>query len=88
MRPRLTKKQAAILAWITGFIRKNGYAPSTIEISEQFGLWRNGVAQHLWLIERKGYIKRVPHVARGLVLPASGQETTDEQCRASGEPLA
>lgn len=68
MRVSLTKKQAAILAWIAAFVRKSGYAPSIDEIAAHFGIWRSGIQQHLGLIEKKGYIKRTPKIARGLVL--------------------
>lgn len=64
----LTKRQAQILAWVTAFVRKSGYAPSVTEICDHFGLCRNGINQHLHLIEKKGHIKRVPRVARGLVV--------------------
>lgn len=65
---KLTKRQAEILKWVKGYIGQHGYAPTMEEIAEAFGLWRTGVSQHLSLIERKGYIKRTPHVARGLVV--------------------
>lgn len=67
-RRALTFKQGRILAFVKRFIEKNGYPPSTPEISDHYRLSRNGVVQHLALIERKGYLKRIPNIARGLVV--------------------
>ena len=66
---KLTDKQAGILAYIKGFIDANGYSPIAKEIQSQFG-WasQNAAIEHLNAIEKKGYIKRTPKIARSIVV--------------------
>jgi len=68
-RPELTPIQANVVAFIRSFSATNGYPPTGQEINDHFG-WNspNAAAQHIRLIERKGYIRRTPGIARGLVL--------------------
>ena len=68
-RQPLTDRQAEVLA----IIKANGgfYGPSIREIAAQLQV-RNvtGVVGHLDALERKGYIRRIPKVSRGIeVLP-------------------
>lgn len=67
-RKSLTSRQALILAFIKRFSRRNGYMPTVQEIAENYGMHGHGAHCHLVLIERKGYIRRVPNISRGLVL--------------------
>ena len=67
-RPALTKRQHEILSGVKRYIKANGYAPSNSDLCQLFGLWPSGVEQHLKLIEKKGYLKRTPNIARGLVV--------------------
>mgnify|MGYP001571885946 CR=1 FL=1 len=66
-RATLTAKQARILAFIKRHIKKHKYPPTVREISDHYGLWWSGCDQHLALIERKGYLRRIPNTARGIV---------------------
>ena len=66
---KLTDKQAAIFIYIKGFIESNGYSPVAKEIRDQFGYAsENAATEHLNAIERKGYIKRTPKIARSIVV--------------------
>jgi len=64
-RQPLTDRQAEVLA----FIESNAgfYGPSIREIAKHLQV-RNvtGVVGHLAALERKGYIRRIPNVARGI----------------------
>lgn len=66
---KLTDKQKSILDFIKSFIEDNGYAPVSKEINSHFGYSSiNASTQHLNAIEKKGYIKRTPNVARSIVV--------------------
>jgi repressor LexA len=61
----LTARQAEALA----FIRANAglYGPSVREIAKHMGINNvTGVVGHLKALEKKGYIRRTPNVARGI----------------------
>ena len=64
-RPPLTDRQAEVLAFVEANI---GYfGPTVREIARHMNI-RNvtGVVGHLAALERKGYIRRTPNVARGI----------------------
>lgn len=67
-RATLTKKQADILRYVRNYSAEQGYAPTIPEIARFFKLYPSGAHQHLRLIEQKGYIRRTPNIARGLVI--------------------
>jgi repressor LexA len=69
---KLTDKQRAIFDFVREFHKRNGYPPSYDEMSAHFKVFRNCIQQHLKAIEKKGYIKRTPNVARGLVPVSRG----------------
>lgn len=61
----LTARQAEVL----DFIKANSglYGPAVREIAAAFGIKSpNGVACHLKALERKGYLRRLPGIARGI----------------------
>jgi len=63
----LTPKQLAILKFIKAFIATFSYPPSLQQIGENTGAPNlNGIRQHLQLIEKKGYIKIIPRIHRGI----------------------
>lgn len=84
----LTPKQAAVLGFIEGHLRKNARAPSLREIGAHFGIRStNGVLEHLKALERKGFISREETARRGIhvrprefsdvcVCPTCGRPTT------------
>ena len=67
-REPLTRRQAQVFAFIKKFMADNEYPPSVTDICKKLGLWPNGVDQHLKLIAKKGYLRRVPNTARGIVI--------------------
>lgn len=64
----LTKKQQEVYGFVVKFITMNGYAPSNREIASNFDITAKGAYDHLHLIEKKGYIKIVPKISRGIIL--------------------
>ena len=65
----LTTKQALILKYIVSYIDEWSYAPTSKDIQKAFGFQSaNGAYEHLNWIEKKGYIKRTPGIARSIVV--------------------
>lgn len=63
----LTFRQKEILNFISQAIQEKGYPPTLREIGKKFKIAStNGVHTILEAIERKGYIKRHPHLSRGI----------------------
>jgi len=55
MTKELTKRQAAIFAFIKDFACEHGYPPTIPEIQKEFGIKSpNGVNNHLKALTRKG----------------------------------
>jgi repressor LexA len=80
----LTKRQKQILSHIEESIRRNGYAPSLTEISDQFKLRSiSTVHKHLVHLEEKGLIKRHWNRARAIEVV-----TADNKPLARDVPLA
>jgi len=69
----LTPLQLRVLEFICRFHDENGYPPTRGEISKYFE-WANASAaqKHMNLIARKGYIKIMPKIARGIVVVMRG----------------
>jgi repressor LexA len=71
MRPdaaRLTPKQARVLDWITRWVQEQGYPPTFQELAHALHLTVKNARDYVLLLERKGYLRRRPHVARGMTL--------------------
>ena len=65
----MTKRQQEILDFVKGFIRDNQYPPTRTEISEAFGFKSTNAAEdHLRALERKGLVKLVANIQRGIVV--------------------
>jgi repressor LexA len=65
----LTEKQAIVFKEIKGFIKLNGYSPTCKELADLIGYPAvNSIYEHLAFIEKKGYIKRTPKIARSIVV--------------------
>ena len=68
-RVKLTKKQKCVLESIKEFIASNGFPPTCIELKNILGYSSaNSITEYLVAIERKGYIKRTPNIARSIVI--------------------
>ena len=69
MSEQLTKTQQKILDFIIELKSKKGITPTLAEIAKYFGYEnRSTVQQHLQAIEKKGFIKRIPNLARNIEL--------------------
>ncbi len=91
---KLTKKQAEILKFITGFIQENGYAPSYREVGAHFGISSTAtVHEHVKNLERKGFLTSEPETARsievdsGLVAAAKALFLPLKGLITAGEPI-
>jgi repressor LexA len=66
---RLTARQQQILTFVEDRQRQTGFVPTLQETAEHFGFKSpNAVRQHLRLIEKKGYVHRLPGRSRALVV--------------------
>ncbi|MEM0961793.1 MAG: S24 family peptidase [Bacteroidota bacterium] len=75
MYSRLTERQNQVYEFIRDFCRRNGKPPTIKEIGQSLGIRSsNGVYKMLVALEKKGYIRRTPHEARGIELV--GEEDT------------
>lgn len=65
----LTKPQQKVLSFLKDFHKRNGYSPTRSEISEHFR-WSgpNAAECHLVPLARKGAIRLVPAIGRGIVV--------------------
>ena len=79
---RLTRSQQNVLMFVERYIGEHGQSPTLQEIADAFA-YRSlaTVYEYLGVLERKGWIKRLPREARGVMLingssarcPACGQ---------------
>ncbi|GAB5536274.1 MAG: S24 family peptidase [Rubricoccaceae bacterium] len=69
MRARLTERQNQVYEFLRMYIRTNGKPPTIKEIGSQLGIKStNGVHKMIVALEKKGYIRRARHEARGISL--------------------
>ncbi len=69
MRTTLTERQNEVFECIRTYMRERGKPPTIQELARELGIRStNGVTRHLHALEKKGYIVREPHTARGLQL--------------------
>ena len=68
----LTQRQNQVMVFIVGFYKSNGFAPSIREIGISFKIAPSSVFDHLKVLERKGFIKRVPSKSRCLEILRKG----------------
>ena len=65
--PKLTPRQAEILALITSAIQESGLPPTRAEIATCLGFASaNAAEEHLRALARKGYIELTPGTSRGI----------------------
>ena len=69
MRDRLTERQNQVYEFLRVYIRTNGKPPTIKEIGTHLGIRStNGVHKMIVALEKKGYIRRARHEARGISL--------------------
>jgi len=75
MSQHLTERQNQAYEFIREFIRRQGKPPTLQEIGQALGIRSsNGVFKLLKALESKGYIRRNPHEARGILLQEEEEE--------------
>ncbi len=63
----LTAKQRTVYDFIVRYMAENSYAPSLGNITDALGIGCVGTTNGVMLaLERKGFVERIPGVARGL----------------------
>lgn len=71
----LTQRQNEAYEYIRGYIDRSGKPPTMKEIGEALGIAStNGVFKLLQALERKGWIEREKHTARGIRLDEDAQD--------------
>ena len=74
----VTEPQKRILAAIAIILKETSRPPAIREIAMQVGVTSTGyITYHLKQLEAKGYIKRTPHVSRGIILQSAPTDFTD-----------
>jgi repressor LexA len=64
----LTAKQARVLDCITQWVQDQGYPPTFQELAQELQLTEKNARAYVLVLERKGYLRRQPNVARGITL--------------------
>ena len=65
---QLTPKQLAILTFVRDYERQHGYAPTLQELADHFQVTKVTIFEHVGVLQRKGFLERLPHKARSLKL--------------------
>lgn len=66
-RSALTPIQQEVFSFIVAYRQKRGYPPTRQEIIDGFG-WKSPTSaqQHLREIQRKGYVRLIDNISRGI----------------------
>lgn len=76
----LTPTQCKILAYIVSQIAERGLPPTHREISNVFGWTSNAAAaHHLLALEKKGFIRTLIRISRGIQLTSGALEWAKSQ---------
>lgn len=71
MTKTITARQAAVLEFISSYIRRTGLPPTRAEIAVHFDVNINAVKNQLHSLERKGAVRLHQHTARGITINPS-----------------
>ena len=86
----ISQRQRDVLNAIRKSIATQGYPPTVRELATSLGVASlNSVAPHLAALEKKGYIRRTPEMARGILLliTPSSRAPACPMCGGSGHLL-
>jgi len=75
----MTKRQKQLYDFIVKYMKKNGIAPSYVEMMKHMGLSKNSKAviyHYLTELEKEGVIKRIPAKWRGIKINERRNTTT------------
>lgn len=90
---KLTKKQSQILDFIGDYSNENPFPPTFKEIADRFGITIGTVQDHISALQKKGYLVRIPDVARGFKVVREEGDKADAELIplygnvAAGEPI-
>ena len=65
---KLTEIQRDTLVFIRSYTRGNGYPPTLREMAKEFEVTEAAISHRLLLIEKKGYIARMPFLSRAITI--------------------
>lgn len=86
---KLTARQQQVLAFIKEYMDSNGYPPTRVDIAKTLGFKSpNAAEDHLRALARKGAIEMIPGASRGIRLPESDSEASDDQLPVIGRVAA
>lgn len=75
----LTPRQRQIFRFIKDYSKKNGYSPTYLDIGKAVGLTSSAtIYNHIKTLEKKGYIKRMRGVSRGIEILIDKEPTDTE----------
>lgn len=80
----LNKRQIEVLKHLHDYIETHGYSPTLKELAKSVGVRApSTIHEHLQHLEVAGYVKRLPHVGRGLTInqEAYRKAIPDEQIK-------
>lgn len=96
---KLTIKQQRILNFIEKHRIEQTYPPTLKEIADKFGITIGTVQDHIYALQKKGYLERIKDIARGFKVIKSAEEKSLAKLRsdvdmiplygnvAAGEPI-
>lgn len=96
---KLTEKQKRILNYIEKHRRENTYPPTLKEIGDKFGITIGTVQDHIFALQKKGFLERKKDIARGFKVIKKTKEIEIENVKndvnviplygnvAAGEPI-
>jgi repressor LexA len=77
---RLTDRQREVLGYIRDYLATQGFAPALTEIGAGCGgISATAALAHVVALEKKGYVRRDPHRARGLDVIDTEAKTSEER---------
>ncbi len=82
----ITARQRRVLDYIKHYFEEHQEAPTIAEIGQEFGMSSSASVHHVVsLLEREGFIRRIPNVSRGIELVKD--EPAQEPLRVRGDSM-
>jgi len=74
---KLTEQQKMILKFIFLYIQENKIPPSYNDLAEITNMTRKAVYDHVERLCKKGYLKKIPYISRGIQLNVNSLEEVE-----------
>src|ERR1044072_9962744 len=85
----ITARQKRILDYIRNYFEVHQEAPTIAEIGKQFGMTSSASAHNVVaILEREGFIRRIPNVSRGIELVNDGEAEARHEIPLLGDVAA